>query len=212
MNRIIAQKELFLILILIIFHAVGLIGMNISSYRADVLSLSSMNLYISFFAVILARNHHFSKFILFVLLSFCLGMIYEIIGVKTGYLFGDYYYGANLGSKFMGVPFVIGCNWAILSISSGNLIHKLKTSIYLKTLLASLLMVLLDFMIEPIAMELDYWQWKNGEIPVYNYICWFVLSLPLSFLYFKLKLSEQNKLTNGLYLILVVFFGILLII
>jgi putative membrane protein len=139
-------------------------------------------------------------------------MIYEIIGVKTGYLFGDYYYGANLGSKFMGVPFVIGCNWAILSISSGNLIHKLKTSIYLKTLLASLLMVLLDFMIEPIAMELDYWQWKNGEIPVYNYICWFVLSLPLSFLYFKLKLSEQNKLTNGLYLILVVFFGILLII
>jgi putative membrane protein len=203
-------KELFLILILIIFHLVGIIGINLEAYREDILKLSSMNLFISVGIIILARKSNRSLFLFFVLLSFILGMTYEIIGVYTSFLFGTYYYGENLGLKLFGVPLVIGLNWAILAVCSGNLIHKIKLNIYIKSLFASALMVILDFLIEPVASKLDYWHWENEQIPIFNYMCWFILSLPLTFLYFKIKISEQNKISNVLYLILVLFFGILL--
>ncbi len=208
------NKETILILILLIFHLVGIIGMNLPSYRNQILSLSSMNLWISFGVIILSRKSNFIPFLLFFALSFTLGMTFEIIGVKTGILFGEYYYGSNLGAKIAEVPIVIGLNWAILAVCAGNLLHKLKINIIFKMIIASLLMVFLDFLLEPIAIKSDYWHWKNGEIPIYNYICWFVLSLPISYLYlnskiFKVKLNEQNKVSNVLYLIFVLFFGIL---
>lgn len=211
MSFLLKYQDKILILILIIFHLVGIVGMNIESYRSDILKLSSMNLYISFAVIVLSRNSKYGHFLFFIILSFLLGMTYEIIGVNTGVLFGSYYYGQNLGTKFMEVPIVIGINWAILAVCSGNLIHKLKINIFLKAILASLLMVILDFFIEPNAIKLDYWQWENNSIPLFNFICWFVLSLPITFVYFKLKLDEQNKVSNVLYLILVLFFGILLI-
>jgi bisanhydrobacterioruberin hydratase len=210
LKKIYNQKELILISILIIFHLVGIVGINIEAYREDILKLSSMNLFISFGVIVLSRKSNVIPFILFLVLSFVLGMTYEIIGVKTSILFGNYFYGENLGIKVLEVPIVIGLNWAILAVCSGNLIHKIKINIFLKTLLASALMVFLDFLIEPNATKLDYWHWVNDKIPLYNYICWFLLSLPITLLYFKLKLNEQNKVSNVLYLILVLFFGILL--
>ncbi|MEL7020517.1 MAG: carotenoid biosynthesis protein, partial [Bacteroidota bacterium] len=48
-------------------------------------------------------------------LAFFVGMIVEILGVETGIIFGEYYYGDNLGAKFMGVPYLIGVYWAVLS-------------------------------------------------------------------------------------------------
>jgi bisanhydrobacterioruberin hydratase len=212
LKKIYNQKELILISILIIFHLVGIVGINIEAYREDILKLSSMNLFISFGVIVLSRKSNFIPFLFFLVLSFVLGMTYEIVGVKTATLFGNYFYGENLGVKILEVPVVIGLNWAILAVCSGNLIHKIKINIFFKTLLASALMVFLDFLIEPIATKLDYWHWANDKIPLYNYICWFLLSLPLTFLYFKLKISEQNKVSSVLYLIFVLFFGILLIV
>lgn len=199
-------KNEILIAILVIFHLVGLVGMAIPEMRDKILPLSAMNLYISFAVLLLSRKTKFKFFFIFITVAFLLGMSFEIIGVKTSYLFGEYYYGNNLGQKIFEVPIVIGINWAVLAICSGNIIQKLKLNILFSALLTSLLMVLLDYLIEPIAIKNDYWHWKNELIPVYNYISWFFLSIPITLLYFKLKLQEQNKVSNVLYLILALFF------
>ena len=61
-----------------------------------------------------ARNYHS----LFLWLSvFAIGMGVEIVGVKTGVLFGEYFYGNNLGLKILGVPILIGINWAVLTFA-----------------------------------------------------------------------------------------------
>jgi putative membrane protein len=209
MLKSLKYKNESLIAILVIFHLVGLVGMAIPSVREQILPLSAMNLYISFVVLILSRKSKFKLFFLFITISFLLGMIFEIIGVKTSFLFGEYYYGENLGKKVLDVPIVIGINWAVLAICSGNIIQKLKLNLLFSALLTSALMVLLDYLIEPIAIKNDYWHWKNENVPIYNYISWYFLSIPITLLYFKLKLHEQNKVSNVLYLILALFFIIL---
>jgi bisanhydrobacterioruberin hydratase len=212
MNRakemILQNKAILLILFLVIFYTVGTIGLLLPQYREQFLSLSFLNLTLSFLVVLLARTKDRQKFYLFLFLSFMVGMTVEWIGTKTGLLFGNYSYGANLGPKISGVPLVIGFNWGILVVTSASVIEKIKGTVLTKSVLAAGLMTLLDVLMEPVAIKSDYWTWV-GEIPLYNYVCWFVISLPLHYLYFKSKLVEANKVYTTLFWILTVFFIIL---
>lgn len=45
-------------------------------------------------------------------------LLVEVIGVATGRVFGVYRYGAVLGWKLAGVPFVIGFNWALTVLAA----------------------------------------------------------------------------------------------
>ena len=55
-----------------------------------------------------------------------------------------------------------------------------------------------------------YWQWLgNGEIPLYNYVCWFAISIILLFIFQHLQFSRQNKFAVNLLLIQAMFFLLL---
>ena len=203
------NKDRILIVILVIFYTVGTIGILLPEKRDYFLSLSFFNLLLSFSIVLLARKEMVFKFIVFLFICYFTGMTAEWIGTKTGLLFGDYSYGNNLGAKWSGVPLVIGINWGLLVVTAASLISRAKLSVILSTILSSLLMTSLDFLMEPVAVKSDFWSWTDGTIPVYNYICWFLISLPLHFIYFKFKLSETNKVYDSLFIILTVFFLIL---
>lgn len=207
-NFLIQQKEILLIAFLVIFYSVGTIGILTPSVTDQFLELSFLNLMLSMLVVVLARNSKMKEFILFLLLCFSVGMLAELIGTKTGLLFGNYSYGDNLGPKFFGVPFVIGFNWGILIVGSASLVNRFSLPLIIKVIFAALLMTGLDYLMEPVAIESDYWSWE-GEIPLYNYICWFVVSLPLHYLYFQTKLVESNKVYDTLFIILCIFFIIL---
>jgi putative membrane protein len=70
-------------------------------------------------------------------------------------------------------------------------------------------MIALDFLIEPIAMKLDFWQWKNNAVPLQNYIAWFVSSFILFFIFRTLNGRIENKFAKVILLIQFLFFGIL---
>lgn len=204
-------KEPILIAILIIFYMVGTIGLLLPSIKGIFLSLSFFNLILSFTVILLARKSQFLRFALFLLLCFVVGMTVEWIGINTGLLFGNYSYGKNLGAKIYGVPWVIGLNWGLLVVSSASIVNNLKIGDFWKATFAALLMTGLDFLMEPVAVESDFWKWQNETIPVFNYVCWFVISLVLQVFYFKFKLAESNKVFNILFIILIVFFSLLTI-
>lgn len=204
------NKALLLIAFLLIFYAVGIVGISIPSTQTYFLSLSPLNLLLSFAVLVLALEKNHRNAALFFLFCFSVGIIVELIGTKTGWLFGNYWYGSNLGPKFLGVPFLIGINWWVLVVCSASIIQFLpKLSTAWKAIFASALMTSFDALMEPIAMQCDFWQWENNHIPVYNFICWFLISLPLHFLYFKFKLVETNKVYPALFLIMTVFFSLL---
>jgi putative membrane protein len=203
------SRSSILIAVLIIFYTVGTIGILTPEYHAYFLSLSFFNLLLSFVIVLLADNTHSLRFYIFILLCFLVGFAAEVIGTKTGLLFGNYFYGNNLGMKISGVPLVIGINWGILVITSASIINRLNLSLLPSVVLSSLLMTALDLLMEPVAIESDYWTWVGGSIPIYNYVCWFLVALPLHYIYFKLKLVKSNKVYDALFIILILFFSLL---
>ncbi|WP_394335953.1 carotenoid biosynthesis protein [Brumimicrobium salinarum] len=135
-------------------------------------------------------------------------MAAEWLGVHTGLLFGNYIYGNNLGPLWYGVPIIIGVNWIMLVIISGSIAERLKTHWLLKAFLGTLLMLALDVLIEPVAVQSDYWVW-SGEIPLSNFLGWALIAFVIQILYFSMKLGEQNKVATVLYFIQIVFFSIL---
>lgn len=197
-------KTYFFISLLVIFYSVGLVGLN-SQSRDYFLSLSFFNLALSFAILLLARIQHNLKFYLFVVFAFFLGMSAEWLGVHTGFLFGDYFYGESLGVKWFGVPIIIGVNWIMLTMISASIVQLLKIHWLLKALGGTFLMLLLDILIEPVAIVSDYWYW-NGEIPISNFIGWIIVAFILQTLYFGGKLAEPNKVGISLYIIQVIFF------
>jgi putative membrane protein len=133
-------------------------------------------------------------------------MVVELIGVHTGYLFGDYHYDNNLGLKIYEVPLVIGLNWGLLTSVSASLIHRFFTNEIVKILTGALIMTFFDVLMEPVAVKSGFWTWNKGEIPLYNYVCWFLVSILLQGVFIKLKLSETNKVNNVLFISMFVFF------
>lgn len=170
-------KNYIIPIALFVFYTVGVIGILMPSMRSQVLRLTPMNLLLTAFLLLWGNGKNSVSLIKAVFFAFSLGFIVEVLGVQTGVLFGAYSYGDPLGFKVFDVPLLIGVNWLILSFSSLGIAGKIVNSSMFQVILSSLLMVFLDFIIEPVAIQLDFWNWTHGEIPIQNYIMWLATSL-----------------------------------
>jgi putative membrane protein len=178
---------------IVILHLVGAIGSAMPQTRDFVVSLTPINLLIT--AGLLAYCHEAStrKLISFLTGSFLIGYFIEVVGVATGFPFGEYGYGNTLGFKVLNVPLLIGLNWFILSYSFGMLTAELRTSILVKAVIGALGMVALDYFIEPIAIRFDYWSWTESTIPLTNYIGWFVIAFLIQLIFHSLFNKNFNR-------------------
>jgi bisanhydrobacterioruberin hydratase len=204
-------SERWIRLILLILYIVGAVGMLMPSTRTWFVQLSALNLAISFTALIASRKTKATTFLVFLSIAIVIGITVELIGVHTSYLFGSYYYGESLGWKWYGVPLIIGLNWGILTVTSAAVIHRLQFNKHIEAILAAILMVIFDYILEPVAVKLDYWQWTEGQIPIYNFICWLGVSYLLQWIYQLMKLAEVNKVAESLFLMMFIFFTLLIL-
>lgn len=201
-------KHQVILSVLILFHTVGVIGL-LSQNRPFFLALSPYNLLLSVTCLFVSYSSFSQKMLIGCLIVGIAGFFVEWIGVHTGYLFGNYTYGENLGMKVAGVPILIAVNWIMLSLCTTSIVVRMKFSVYFQAFVSALFMTLLDVFIEPVAVKSDFWHWENGMIPVSNYVCWFVISYIMHLGLLKWKTIEQNRVTIGLYVLLLAFFGIL---
>ena len=147
------------------------------------------------------------KDILLILSVYSISFFAEWIGVRFGWLFGSYKYGDSLGIKLDGVPLIIGANWLLLSLVSREVISKLLNNKILIIFLSSILMVLIDFLIEPISDNLNFWIWENNIIPYSNYLDWFLIALLNQTLFSFLGYKKDMFHWSLIYItILVLFF------
>ena len=212
--------------IAVLFHSIGLIGLLFFD-KAFFLAATPFNLLLSFVLLIWTQTDKNSSFFLFVAACFIIGIVVEVIGVNTGFLFGDYAYGNVLGPEVKNVPVLIGVNWFLIIYCCGISINTLlmkainriaadtgKTPMAIKALSVVIdgatLAVFFDWLMEPVAVKLGYWIWKgDGSIPMFNYICWFVVSLLLLMVFHFAKFNKQNKFAVNLLLIQLMFFLLL---
>ena len=137
------------------------------------------------------------------------GFLLEVIGVKTGFIFGTYNYGNNLGYKVLSVPLVISLNWAVL-ISSGILIaNKISDNAGVAALISAVSVTFIDGLIEPVASDMDLWYFTAGVAGFQNYFAWFAIAFTTSLL-LKERLASRNVRIGYVVLGLqVIFFGVL---
>lgn len=140
----------------------------------------------------------------------------EHIGVEYGLLFGDYYYTSDFGPKLIGVPIAIGFAWLMVIAGShaiSSVITK-KQHFFPYTILASLLAVLIDLVIDPVAYEVkNYWIW-NAEsfyynIPMSNFIGWFIVAFALHSVIYLLSLKAKQIMSIWHFRIVTVYFLVL---
>jgi putative membrane protein len=203
-------KEKSVIILLILIFAVGIIGHTFSYTREIMLFLTSFTLIVTSFAVFFTFFHRVNKnFFFWFFLTFVSTFILEVVGVKTGLIFGNYTYGNVLGPHLMDVPVIIGINWALIIIGAILISAKLTKNKILMPLLAGLFAVTFDLVLEPVAIKLNYWNWEGGNIPLQNYIAWFVIGTFSAVMFILLKVRVNDEVP-GYYLILQFLFFIAL--
>ena len=138
---------------------------------------------------------------------FFIGFIAEWLGVKFGFLFGDYSYGANLGMKLDDVPIIMGINWIILSLATRGIMQRFFKLPVMKILVSSVLMVSLDILLEPLAPQLDYWSFDTMVAPLSNYIGWLIYSILIQSLLELVQFKGHFKISLHILIIQLLFFG-----
>jgi uncharacterized membrane protein len=192
-----------------ILHIVGIIGMSIPKTQPIFQFLTPLHLILSLGILFLFHTDWNKSFGLFALAAFTIGFGSEVLGVHTGFPFGNYSYGPVLGTKLLEVPLIIGVNWLLLVYLSGNLLHKKIKNHWLAALLSAGLMVAIDFIIEPVAIALDFWSWESDIIPLSNYLGWFGTAFIIQLIYRKLNFQKANYISPYLLIHLITFFAIL---
>jgi uncharacterized membrane protein len=191
-------------------YLAGLIGLQVPFSRPIFLQLTAFNLWVSIVLLLFFNESWSNKHIYLFIIIFFIGYFIEVLGVHTGMIFGQYSYGSTLGYKVFNVPIAIGANWLLLSYLfcyfSRNVVLKFTNNSWLIAIFSSLLMVLLDFVIEPIAINFDFWNWQNGSIPIQNYLAWFFVSLLINMIYLQSKLTLKNKIASLMLILQVLFF------
>lgn len=199
-------KPAIAVAVLVIFYAVGFVGLGFSGYRPLFQTLVPFNLLLTN-AILISFHRDFSRsFWVFAGVVAVAGFLAEVLGVHTGLVFGSYQYGPTLGLQLWQVPLLIGLNWLMLVYTTGHLSDLLRLPWPIKALLAAGLMVGLDFFIEPVAVAFDFWSWQGGDIPFSNYAGWFGLSLLLQFYYQRAGFRKGNPVAPFVYLVQVLFF------
>jgi uncharacterized membrane protein len=202
------SRELIGKIILVLLHVVGAIGLSLPEYRDFFLLLTPAHLLTTMILLLFFHKGWNEAFPIFGAAAFWIGFGSEIIGIHTGYLYGDYVYGPTLGPKLWEVPLVIGVNWFILSYLTGSIFHKIPNDWY-AAFLGATAMTALDYILEPVAVALDFWAWKWDTIPLSNYLGWFGVSFLVHLIWRKANFEKSNPIAAFLLITWIVFFTVL---
>lgn len=166
-------------------HAVGLAGVVL--YDASlVLNLTVFNLLLSTIVVLgFGDPKNGGRWTMTGYITYAV----EVLGVQTGFPFGDYEYGSRLGPHIYDTPPMIGVLWLItlsgavywaerLLSTGGTALHRMG-----RAAIAATIMLAFDLIMEPVAMMADFWNWVDDTVPFKNYAAWWTIAFLLAWLW-----------------------------
>lgn len=201
------MNPIYLRRFLIVLYAAGLIGMHIPATRTLFISLVPLNLWFTAFICIFYHPRpSLSTYLVLFFIAIAAWLI-EVQGVRTGVIFGSYSYGNTLGLKWANVPITIGLNWIILLMATNAVVEEWNVGAKIgKAALGAGLMTALDLLIEPVAVHFDFWHWTNIQVPVQNFIAWWVMSFFFHYVYQLGPWPSKSRLFRLIALLQFLFF------
>jgi putative membrane protein len=181
--------------VIYIMFCVGIIGHSIPMTHDLMIWLTPLFLFgMGIFVLNPAIRKKDIKLLGWIAVTYLLTFFIEVLGVETGLVFGDYNYGSTLGPEVFDVPVVIGFNWVLVVVGAVILSNWFFKNIYIASFAAGLISMVFDIFLEPVAIELDYWTWTGGDIPIQNYIAWFIIAAIFSFAFLKIVGRRDHSL------------------
>ncbi|WP_407428961.1 carotenoid biosynthesis protein [Arcticibacter sp.] len=198
--------------LIVLFYSVGLFGFLYPPTVPLFKQLVPFHLLLMTGLLIVNQHVRNRSFWIFLAITYVAGFLVELVGTQTGLVFGSYSYGGTLGYKIFDTPLLIGVNWILVIYSAGMALSILGVrNLYAFLFLGASSVTLLDFLIEPVAMEYDYWDWAGGVVPVQNYIVWFIFSAVLLLGFHKAKFAKNSGPAAILFVVQFLFFLVLYI-
>ena len=189
-----------------IFYVIGVIGFLLPWTKNFFVTIIPFALLLGIYLLAIYHSPYTKKGLFSFVLIFVTSFFIEVVGVNTGIIFGSYVYGSGLGIKFLNTPLLIGVNWLFLtytSISVVTLFIKKEAFIIFS---ASSLMLLYDFFLEQVAPKMNMWSFVGLDVPIDNYIAWFIFSALFITLLRVLKVNIKNPVAPFLFIAQLVFF------
>lgn len=207
----IKQQNTFVYLSVAMYLA-GIIGLSIEPSQTLFRFLTPFHLLSSVAMLFYFQEEKSKPFYYAFLFLFIVGYFIEVLGVKTGMIFGEYYYLTTLGFKILDVPPMIGVNWFLLVFSTVVVIDKItqeKLQNFSKAVLGALFLTALDFLVEPVAITHKMWEWEKIVPPAQNYIAWYAVSFIMCWVVFSLKFKKHNFIAPYILALQTLFFVVL---
>lgn len=198
-------KNKVLTILIVVWYIGGIIGFLIPTLKPLFQQLTPLGMIMA--AVLLLYFHvpkNLKSWLVFsgiIIVSF----VAELIGVNTQRLFGNYEYGIASGIKLWNTPIVIGFNWLVLIYCISALTKAIRDRWYFPLVGASA-MVAFDWLMEPGAIATGMWSWTDGNIPLKNYMDWFLISGFLFLMIRILNVEFNNRFAGLIFVMQVVFF------
>lgn len=193
--------------VIAVFHLVGALGFLLldGPRSSDFAMLTPLNLLL-LSVVYLVTSDEVKRPLLYAL-PVLMGFLVEMIGTNTGFPFGEYTYSGILGPRLLGTPLILGALWWILLRSFTDVFSQMSSNKTLISIATGLGMLLMDIFIEPVAIGLKWWKWQSVDVPLENYISWFVLSFV--FTRFTMNGQVKNPMSKWVLIVLGGFFIVL---
>lgn len=147
------------------------------------------------------------------------GWFVEVVGVNTDLVFGAYAYGKTLGFQLLGVPLLIGINWAALTLAGLQVARHFMiiSSRWLAAAVTTGILLILDVLMEFVAPKLDFWSFYHGnertDYPgLHNFAGWAVTGFIIAYFAHPYLSRGINRVALFFLVIQVAFFAALALI
>lgn len=136
---------------------------------------------------------------IYALVTWSFGTIIEMLGVNTGWPFGEYSYSWSLGYAVAGVPVVVPFAWVMMAhpifVAARSLNERWAI------IIAAWGLVAWDIFLDPLMVDAGHWTWARttphligvSGIPLSNFAGWLLSGLILFFLLDLVLLRERRS-------------------
>jgi putative membrane protein len=205
------KQNLWLVIAVVIYWSLALLNpWDLFGNAGETVYLIQNAVWLAFVLIHGSRRYGWDNLFIFFGITFLISWLAETTSIATGFPFGDYHYTARyadlLGAKIGTVPltvmpayFVAGyLAWTMGTVFLGNLGTGIGgRNLFLVPFVASFVMVMWDFCLDPIRSTLDgAWVWEDGGVyhgvPISNYFGWY-LTVFLIFQVFAVYLHRFSR-------------------
>ena len=167
----------------------GFLGLGYIPFFTPLLSLLAFT-----FALLHAgQSLGWRRALLLLALTFAVSLLFESVGVATGWIYGAYHYTDKLGPKFLGlVPYLIPVAWFMMTYPTYVIAQRILPARVGRLALAgvgALIMTAWDLAMDPMMVAGGHWVWDQPgayfDVPLQNYCGWW-LTIFVAFLLFLL--------------------------